>query len=480
MSGRKTLLSAAISIIAAIALMFPASPLLPKALATKASAQASGTRYVVRYDRNSTSNGAAVMAVASAGGVVLDNLQGIGAMVVDSSNPGFAGQVAVTPGMGAAPDMVINWLPQEQVDTGNLVTASVPTPGVQGLPQNATLLANQWNMFRTQSNLAWNVTLGSPTVKVAVLDTGICAHHQDMVGKVNVALSTSFVTELAACGPTAAPACVGCPSWEDRNFHGTHVGGIISSNNLGTASVAPNVQLIAVKVLACNGSGPFSAVINGIVYSADVGADVINMSLGAFIPLTALQDPGTALLIDVLQQAIVYAQKNKGALVVSAAGNNGANMDTLPGNKFINVPSQLAGMSIGSTTIADLKSNFSNFGVSGMTMSAPGAGTPITGFPNNNFSNFVLSPCSAHSTQVPACAPGTFYLFVSGTSQATPHVSGAAALVASQLGTPPRGSHLAPTIIANKLTTRADDLGPKGVDPNFGAGRLNTFKAVSP
>src|SRR5262249_27817869 len=151
-------------------------------------------------------------------------------------------------------------------------------------------------------------------VKVAVLDTGICAHHQDLVGKVNAALSTSFVTELAACDNNANPACPGCPSWEDRNFHGTHVGGIISSNNLGTASVAPNVQLIAVKVLACNGSGPFSAVINGIIYAANAGADVINMSLGAFIPVTALQDPATATLIGVLQQSIVYAQKQKGCL----------------------------------------------------------------------------------------------------------------------------------------------------------------------
>jgi lantibiotic leader peptide-processing serine protease len=477
---QKVLFSVAITIIATIALSFPGSPLFPQAIATKVSAQSGGTRYVVSYDPNSASNSAAVKAIAGAGGVVLDNHQEIGVLVVDSANPDFASLVAATQGLRAAQDIVMNWLPQDQVDTGHLMSANAPEPGVQGLPQNAALLGNQWNLFRTQTNLAWNVTLGSSSVKVAVLDTGICAHQQDMVGKVRADLSISFITEPASCDPAVAPPCVGCPAWEDRNFHGTHVAGLISSNNLGTASVAPNVQLIAVKVLSCTGSGPFSAVINGILYAANVGADVINMSLGAFIPKNVLQDPGLAPLLDALQKAIVHAQKNEGCLVVSAAGNNGANFDVFPGNKFINVPSQLGGMSIGSTTIADLRSNFSNFGVSGMTMSAPGGGAPVTGFPNNTVNNFVLAPCSAHSVVIPPCAPGTFYLFVQGTSQATPHVAGAAALVASQLSTPPRGSWVAPVLIRDKLVTRSDDLGTKGVDPSFGAGRLNTLRAVSP
>lgn len=482
MLGKRALLSVAIAIIATIALSFPVYPLFPQAIATKASAKSGGptTRYVVSYDAGNATNGQVVMAIANAGGVVLDNHQQIGALIVESSNPNFATQVAATPYVRATQDMVINWLPPDQMDTSQLMSAGTPGPSVQGLPQDAVFLGNQWNLFRTQTNLAWNVTLGSSTVKVAVLDTGICAHQQDMVGKVREDLSTSFITEPASCGPTVAPPCVGCPSWEDRNFHGTHVAGLISSNNLGTASVAPNVQLIAVKVLSCTGSGPFTAVINGILYAANAGADVINMSLGAFVSKTAFQDPGFTLLMDTLQKSIDYAQKNSGCLVVSAAGNNGTNFDTFPGNKFFNAPSQLGGMSIGSTTIADLKSNFSNFGLSGMTMSAPGAGAPVTGFPNNTVNNFVLAPCSAHAVPIPQCAPGNFYLFVQGTSQATPHVAGAAALVASQLSTPPRGSWVAPVLIRNKLVTRSDDLGTKGVDPSFGAGRLNTFRAVSP
>ena len=463
-------------------------PLLPKTGIQEASTQPQqtsqlGSRYIISYDAQNTNDTAVIDAVIRAGGSVVNDYADISTLIVDSANPNFSAEMRATPYAHTAPDMVVNWLSPSDMQAGEIMSFNVPPPTAQGAPQNASLLAFQWNMFRTQANLAWNTALGNSTVKVAVLDTGICAHHQDMVGKVRADLSRSFIAEPSSCGPTVAPACVGCPDWEDRQFHGTHVAGIISSNNLGTASVAPNVQLIAVKVLNCTGSGPFSAIINGIKYAADSGAEVINMSLGAFFSRIFLQDPGTVALVESVAKAIEYATKNKGCLVVSAAGNNGANMDTLPGNKFINIPSQAGGggLSIASTTVADLRSTFSNFGLSGESMTAPGGGTPIGGFPNNNFNNFILSPCSAHSVQVPACSPGTFYLFVQGTSQATPHVAGAAALVISRLGPPgipPRGSYLTPLITRDRLLTGADDLGVKGPDPIYGAGRLNVNRAV--
>ena len=137
--------------------------------------------------------------------------------------------------------------------------------------------------------------------------------------------------------------------------------------------------------------------------------------------------------------------------------------------------------SVGATTISDQLATFSNFGLTGATLVAPGGGLPIGGFPNNNFNTFVLGVCSAHSVVVPACSGGASYLFVRGTGQASPHVAGAAALVASQLATPPRGSHFAPEIIRSKIINGLDKLttkGPKGADPVYSAGRLNTLKAV--
>jgi subtilisin family serine protease len=316
-------------------------------------------------------------------------------------------------------------------------------------------------------------------VKVAVLDTGIDAFHQEMIGKIDFDKSASFVSEPANCGPGAAPTCFDCQPWQDRQFHGTHVAGIISSNNLGTASVAPNVRLRAIKVLNCTGSGSFSAIINGIYFAANTGNDVINMSLGFTGSTLLLEDPGFIQLVQLLQAAITWAQKEKGTLVVASSGNNGLFMDG-PLTKALSIPAQLAGVNVGSTTIADLKSSFSNFGLTGATMMAPGGGGPNGSFPPSTFNLFVLSACNSRAAALPPgfCPGSNFYLFVSGTSQAAPHVSGAAALVASRLGTPPRGSYLAPIAIRNALLKGADDLGVKGTDPIFSGGRLNTFGAL--
>jgi subtilisin family serine protease len=462
------------------------APLFPQNGIQEVSAKPtvqSGSRYIVSYDGDNTNDSAVIDAVTRAGGSVVTDHSQITTLIVDSANPGFAAEMASVPFARTAPDMVVNWLSPDELQAGETVAASLPSPTELGAPQNAVFLASQWNLSRIQASLAWNTTLGSSTVKVAVLDTGICAHHQDMIGKVRADLSASFINEPASCGPTVAPACVGCPAWEDRQFHGTHVAGIISSNNLGTASVAPNVQLIAVKVLNCTGSGPFSAIINGIIYAANSGAEVINMSLGAFFSRIFLQDAGTAALVESVAKAIQYATKNKGCLVVSAAGNNGTNMDTLPGNKFINIPSQAGGggLSVSASTIADQRASFSNFGLIGADLIAPGGGLPIGTFPNNNFNTFVLAPCSSHSVQIPSCAPGNNYLFVRGTSQASPHVAGAAALVISRLGPPgipPRGSYLAPLIARDKLLSAVTELGIKGPDQTFATGRLNVARAV--
>ena len=439
--------------------------------------------FVVEYDPLAISPAAAAAAALRAGGTVTANHAQLGMLFADSENPDFGAVAGANRGISrVTEDLVVNWLPDVQANTTDFHQLVTPEPSLApGPPLGASLLFLQWNIFKVQANLAWTVTQGNAAVKVAVLDTGICAHHIDLAGKVDAAQSASFVPAVFACPPTPAipvpPACIGCPAWEDRHFHGTHVAGTISSNNHGTAGIAPNVRLRAVKVLNCFGGGAFSWVISGIMYAADNGNDVINMSLGAYFPKNGGPGPALGPLVAALNKAVNYAH-SKGVLVVSAAGNSGIDLDS--DQNFTAVPCQSgSGMCTGSTTISDALSSFSNHGVSGPQIVAPGGGTPTAPFSPTVPNRFILAPCSRHSVLIPICGTipaAQFYLFVAGTSMAAPHVAGAAALVDSIARQGPGSANAGQ--LSNALLNSADDLGRVGTDNTFSRGRLNVFKAV--
>jgi subtilisin family serine protease len=468
--------------LAMLALLFPqAASLSPGAQPGQSSSQ-TARRFIINYDLQKTTSAAVVNAIVNAGGSVQYNYAQIGIAIADSDSSTFLSAIKSIPYVEAALDRYENFLPPDETPAAESLQFAQVGPTVYGAPQDAYYLPMQWNLHKTQTVEAWDVTWGSPSVKVAVLDTGICSHHQDLAGKVRADLSRSFVTEI--CAPETFPPCIDCPDWEDRNYHGTHVAGTIVSNNIGSASIAPNVELVAVKVLDCSGFGDWSSILNGIIYAAEIRSDVINLSLGAFGPRN---DPEYLPLKNAMIKAINFAGKEKGSLVVMSAGNDRMNFDTWPGNKYAHLPSQvvneipygLGGLSISSTTIADFRATYSNYGLKGATMSAPGGGVPIGSYPPDVANTNILAPCSCHSIpRANPCAYGYSYLWIRGTSMATPHVSGAAALIASRLSTPPRGSYRAPQIIREKLMKSSQDLGVKGTDPVFGAGRLNTLRAL--
>jgi subtilisin family serine protease len=156
-------------------------------------------------------------------------------------------------------------------------------------------------------------------------------------------------------------------------------------------------------------------------------------------------------------------------LVVSAAGNNFA--DLQHDANFTSVPCESGtGICISSTGPGDLHSSFSNYGVSAINLAAPGGefGDALT--------HFVLSPCSSRTVipSLAACKARNRYLFVIGTSQATPHVSGLAAFLDSQYG-----GTLTPAQLQSLIQHCSDDLGKTGTDPFFGQGRINAFKTVN-
>jgi thermitase len=268
----------------------------------------------------------------------------------------------------------------------------------------------QWGLKKTGFPDAWNRTRGSG-VKVAVVDTGADVRHVDLRHK--IAGARDLVNKDN--------------SVRDLSGHGTHVSGIIAArtgNREGIAGGCPKCRLLIAKVFDGKNTGTLDNFAQAIIWSADHGAQVINLSFTHPLPSK------------VEKNAIDYA-RGKGAVVVAAAGNNHTNKHTYPAAYLDSV------IAVAATSRDDRRASFSNYG-GWVDVAAPGVN--------------VLST-------VPSG-----YASWSGTSMATPHVSALAGLLASQ----GRGR----ANIEARIAHTAVDLGPKGRDPRYGAGRISADKAV--
>jgi subtilisin family serine protease len=282
----------------------------------------------------------------------------------------------------------------------------------------------QWALDRTSYEATWPNSSGFG-ITVAVVDSGVSAGHQDLVGKVLNGV------DYAADESTYDPAGLGRV---DPSGHGTHVAGIIAANynnNVGVTGAAPNVKILPVRVLSAGGGGSTAAVAAGIIWAADHGARVINLSVGG---------PGAD---EGMHDAVKYAVSKK-VVVVGAGGNNRltTNYPVYPGA----FPEAIA--------VASVDSNLkhSAFSVTGgqIDIAAPGE-----------------SVLSTYGASIP-----NDYAYMSGTSMASPYVAAAAALVLSE------NSALSPSRVASILKTTAIDLGAPGRDDDFGAGLVNPKSAV--
>src|SRR5262249_37478757 len=276
------------------------------------------------------------------------------------------------------------------------------------LANNESFSPLQWNLHQIHSDQTANNGdrgNGVTRARVAILDTGIVASHIDIAANLNLALSKSFVP--------SEPSFVFPPN--GKFSHATHVGGIVAApiNGFGTQGVAPNAELVSVKVLRDSGSGSFASVLAGIEYASGplVHADVINMSLGATFDRKNPGGGGIGLLIAALNRAVNHAEV-RGTLVVSAAGNSGVDLNS----RLFSVPAQPGnGMAVSATgpigfgafgfnppAVFDRLASYSNFGQSVINVAAPGGDflfTPqsqtctVGGITRNCFVfDFVLSP----------------------------------------------------------------------------------------
>jgi len=287
-------------------------------------------------------------------------------------------------------------------------------------PNDALYQAYQWNLRRIGMEQAWDLRPSAADVTVAVLDTGVDLSHPDLRANLLLDQGYDFLNDVA--------------SPQDDESHGTAVAGIIGAvgnNKVGVTGVAWHVKLLPIKALNSQGRGPDSAMVKAILYAADQGARVINISSTG------------ARYSAALETAVQYAQ-DKGALVVAAAGNTGN------GDNAVNYPAAFDGvLAVAAIDDKDQLASFSQR-QQYVALAAPGVDVPSTAWSG---------------------AGRGMYASQSGTSIAAPHVSGAAAILWALR------PDLAAADIAAALRSSADKVGT--ADAGYGSGILNVARAVA-
>ena len=362
-------------------------------------------------------------------------------------------------------------------------------------PRGAFFYGRQWNMRAIGADVAWIAgKLGVASVKVGILDTGIDYLHPDLFGRVDLGLSRSF---LSSAENARVPA--GFHPIADLNYHGTHVAATVASNGLIAAGVTSKVTLVGLKVCSPGsaprflGSCPTSGTLMAILYAADQGIPIINMSLGgSFLRRQASAQGGFGpSFLATINQVMNYANR-KGTTIVVSAGNSSADMDhdgngyksycsapavvcvsaTGPTKALFARPANLPNGTYLNIENIDALSWYSNYGRSSISVAAPGGNAiPVWAA----CSGFTIHPgLAVCRNRFYNPVTGAFFAFVvgvSGTSMAAPHTAGVAALIASDGDT-------SPATIRAKLQQSADDLGPSGTDPAYGKGRVNAARAA--
>jgi subtilisin family serine protease len=322
---------------------------------------------------------------------------------------------------------------------------------------NDPLAAKQWGLGQVRAEQAWASSTGAGQV-IAVVDTGVDLTHPDLKSK--------LVPGATFVGCARPPGPCGNGDWkgtdgqgQESDVHGTHVAGIAAAdtnNGIGVAGVAPDAAIMPVKVLE-EGSGSFEEVAAGIRYAADHGADVINLSLGAL--------PGGQLLTltglsSATKEAIAYAH-SQGVIVVAAAGN-----ETAP---LCDTPAWEEGaLCVTATDRAEDRALYSNLGLNAdmKAVAAPG-GAGVLSCEDDIWSTVPSGTGSA------ACGERDYDAFA-GTSMATPHVAGVAALLSAQ------GRTAAETETALVDTARTPGSEERGsFTPMYGYGIVDAEAAVA-
>ncbi|WP_433954912.1 S8 family serine peptidase [Janibacter indicus] len=336
----------------------------------------------------------------------------------------------------------------------------VVTAGSAGAATDDPLRDELYGLDQVHAEQAWSSSRGAGTV-VAVVDTGVDLGHPDLQGRLVPGADFVCGEQKGSCGDGSWKGQDG--EGQEPDVHGTHVAGTIAAtadNGIGVAGVAPDAKVMPIKVLE-DGSGTNEDIAEGIRYAADNGADVINLSLGGL--------PGTQIfsilgLDTTMKDAIQYA-RDKGTLTVAAAGNTSTLLCNDPAFSSDSI-------CVGATDKNEMKSYFSELPVTfrGKGVAAPGGSGRLLG---GDCSEDILSTVP-RGTGTDECGEGKDYAAFAGTSMATPHVAGVAAILFGQ------GRSMANVEQAILSTSRHPLLGARGgYSALYGRGIVDAEAAVA-
>ncbi|MGA5372143.1 S8 family peptidase [Streptomyces griseoincarnatus] len=424
----------------------PAAASAAPATTTAAEQQAADApvlAYVVNTKADHRTIAKVKRAIAAADGEIVIAYEKIGVIVVRSANGDFAKTLREVPGVqSAGATRTAPLAPAGTTDAGSaeyltaadaarLKAASAKTPGSEPLE------ADQWDLRAIGADKAAKINPGSRNVTVAVIDTGVDDTHPDLAPN----FSTSQSANCFGGAPDTTPGA--WRPYTTGDYHGTHVAGEIAAarNGVGVAGVAPGVKVSAINVTdPANGLFYAEAVVCAFVFAADHGVEITNNSY--YIDpwmYNCMDDPDQRAIVDAVNRAQLYAQR-KGTLHFASAGNSNHDLasdaiddtsspnDTTPVPRTIDpsecfdLPTQLPGVvTISATGSENLKSYYSSYGKGVVDVAAPGGD-----------SRYQLPDTPSKNGRILSTMPNGEYAWLQGTSMASPHAAGVAALLKSK------------------------------------------------
>ncbi|MER6371218.1 S8 family serine peptidase [Streptomyces mirabilis] len=490
-----------LSLTASLGFLPGAASAAPLTASATTSADGPNLAYVVNTRTDHRTIESVEKAISAAGGTVVIAYEKIGVIVVHSANPDFGKQIRAVRGVQSA----------GATRTAPLTAAGTTDEGAAQMLSAAEaakvsrtaaageepLEADQWDLRAIGADKAAKTNPGSKNVTVAVIDVGVDDTHPDIAPNFSPSQSANCVsgkpdTTYGAWRPVDAD-----------HYHGTHVAGEIAAarNGIGVAGVAPGVKVSGITVAEPDASQLFypESVVCAFVFAADHGVEITNNSYYVDPWLyNCLDDPDQRAIVDAVNRAQLYAQK-KGTLNVAAAGNSNDDLDsnalvdasspddstavtrTVDPHKCFDVPTQLPGVvTVASTGVTSAKSYFSSYGKGVIDVAAPGG------------DKYQIPDTPSKNGRILSTMPNNQYGFLQGTSMATPHVAGVAALLKSKY---PWAS---PAQLQALLKAEADNpgcptapydgngdgvvdatcVGGKHVNGFYGAGIVNALRAV--